>query len=81
MFRDDLGQGAEVADLDALSGKKRRARLDAIRDACQAYIAGPLKAQFAGLAASVIPEARFRLEPDPDDKDGQTLLFWCVVNA
>jgi hypothetical protein len=76
VFRDDLGQGAEVADLDALSGKKRRPRLDAIRDACQAYIAGPLKAQFAGLAASVIPEARFRLKPDPDDKDGQTLLFW-----
>ncbi|MDB5795300.1 MAG: hypothetical protein JWR25_1679 [Noviherbaspirillum sp.] len=76
VFRDDLGQAAEVADLDALSGKKRRARLDAIRAACQAYIAGPLTAQFVHLATSVIPEARFRLEPDPDDKDGQTLLFW-----
>lgn len=76
VFRDDLGQGAGVAALEALSGKKRRARLDAIREACQAYIAGPLAAQFAHLAASVIPEDRFRLEPDPDDKDGQTLLFW-----
>ncbi len=76
VFRDDLGQGAEVADLDALSGKKRRARLDAIRDACQAYITGSLTAQFAHLAASVIPADRFRLELDPDDKDGQTLLFW-----
>ena len=76
VFRDDLGQGAEVADLDALSGKKRRARLDAIRDACQAYIAGPLTAQFTHLAASVILEDRFRLEPDPDDKDSQSLLFW-----
>lgn len=76
VFRDDLGQSAEIADLDALSGKKRRARLDAIRDACQAYIAGPLTAQFAHLAASVIPEERFRLAPDPDDKDGQSLLFW-----
>ncbi|MCV0029245.1 nucleotidyl transferase AbiEii/AbiGii toxin family protein [Pseudomonas aeruginosa] len=76
VFRDDLGQSAEIADLDALSGKKRRARLDAIRDACQAYIAGPLTAQFTHLAASVIPEERFRLEPDPDDKDGQSLLFW-----
>jgi hypothetical protein len=76
VFRDDLGQGAAVTDLDALSGKKRRARLEAIRDACQAYIAGPLKAQFTHLAASVIPEARFRLESDPDDKDGQSLLFW-----
>lgn len=76
VFRDDLGQSAEIADLDALSGKKRRVRLDAIRDACQAYIAGPLTAQFTHLAASVIPEERFRLEPDPDDKDGQSLLFW-----
>ncbi|WP_247351187.1 nucleotidyl transferase AbiEii/AbiGii toxin family protein [Ralstonia pseudosolanacearum] len=76
VFRDDLGQSAEIADLDALSGKKRRARLDAIRDACQAYIAGPLTAQFTHLAASVIPDERFRLEPDPDDKDGQSLLFW-----
>lgn len=76
VFRDDLGQGAEVADLDALSGKKRRARLDAIRDACQAYIARSLTAQFTHLAASVIPKGRFRLELDPDDKDGQSLLFW-----
>ncbi|RUP23531.1 MAG: nucleotidyl transferase AbiEii/AbiGii toxin family protein [Curvibacter sp.] len=76
VFRDDLGQRAEVADLDALSGKKRRARLEAIRNACQAYIAGPLTAQFTHIAASVIPENRFRLELDPDDKDGQSLLFW-----
>ncbi len=76
VFRDDLGQAAEVAELDALSGKKRRARLDAIRDACQGYIAGTLTKQFTQLAASVIPAGRFRLEPDPEDKDGQTLLFW-----
>lgn len=76
VFRDDLGQGVEVADLDGLSGKKRRARLDAIRDACRSYIAGPLTTQFAEVAATAIPEARFRLEADPDDKDGQTLLFW-----
>lgn len=76
VFRDDLGQGVEVADLDTLSGKKRRARLAAIRDACQAYIAGPLTARFTPLAASIIPQDRFRLELDSDDKDGQSLLFW-----
>lgn len=76
VFRDDLGQATDVAELDALSGKKRRARLNAIRAACQTYIAGTLTEQFTQLAASVIPETRFRLEPDPDDKDGQTLLFW-----
>lgn len=76
VFRDDLGQAAEVAELDALSGKKRRARLEAIRVACQAYIAGPLADQFTQIACAVIPDGRFRLELDPDDKDGQTLLFW-----
>lgn len=76
VFRDDLGQRADVAELDALSGKKRRARLDAIRTACQTYIAGPLCKQFSQLAATVIPNARFRLEMDPEDQDGQTLLFW-----
>lgn len=67
VFRDDLGHAAEVADLDALSGKKRRARLDAIRAACQAYIAGQLMAQLAHLAATGIPGGRYRLELDPDD--------------
>lgn len=76
VFREDLGQSAEAADLDGLSGKKRRARLDAIRDACQSYIAGPLTAQFNELAATAMPKDRFKLEPDPEDKDGQTLLFW-----
>ncbi len=76
VFRDDLGQRVDAADLDALSGKKRRTRLEAIRAACQGYIAGPLKAQFTEIAQSVIPGGRFRLETDPDDKDGQTLLFW-----
>lgn len=70
------GQAADVAELVALSGKRRRARLDAIRIACQAYIAGPLTEQFTRLAASIIPRASFRLEPDPEDKDGQTLLLW-----
>lgn len=31
IFRDDLGEGATVDELEALSGKKRRRRLDAIK--------------------------------------------------
>ena len=76
VFRNDLGHAAEVPELDALSGKKRRARLDAIRTACQAHIGGPLKEQFTDISASIIPDGRFQLELDPDDPDGQTLLFW-----
>ena len=76
VFRGDLGQPVDVVELDALSGKKRRARLDAVRAACQAYIAGSLLQQLGDLASSVMPDRRFRLELDADDKDGQTLLFW-----
>ncbi len=76
VFRDDLGHAADVNDLEALSGKKRRARLAAIRDACQTYIVGPLATQLSGIAAEAVPTQRFRLEADPDDNDGQTLSFW-----
>lgn len=79
VFRDDLGQPVDVAELDALSGKKRCARLDAVRTACQAYIAGPLLEQLGALAASVMPADRFRLELDAEDRDGQTILFWYPV--
>ena len=43
MFRDDLHEPASVEELEALSNKKRRARLEAIRDACRVYITGPLR--------------------------------------
>lgn len=76
VFRDDIGQPADVAELDTLSGKKRRARLGAIRAACQAYIAETLLEQLGRLAKSAVPDGRFRLTLDPDDKDEQTLLFW-----
>jgi len=36
VFRDDLGEGASVEILEAISGKKRKEKLEAIRDACQA---------------------------------------------
>jgi Nucleotidyl transferase AbiEii toxin, Type IV TA system len=45
VFRDDIGEPATIEELEALSGNKRRARLDAIKDACQAYINGPLRAE------------------------------------
>ena len=35
VFRDDLGEPASVEELAALSGKKRQARLDAIKASCR----------------------------------------------
>lgn len=75
VFRDDLEQAATVEELEALSGKKRRARLDAIRDACRAYITGPLRDSLAGLLAEATDGAG-RVEIDQADPDGQTLLLW-----
>ena len=43
VFREDIGQDIEVDELEGLSGKQQRLRLDAIKQACQAYIQGTLK--------------------------------------
>ena len=68
-------------DLDALSGKKRRARLEAIKDACQTYINGPLRAELMvilqkQLRAAGLDAGAARVEADDTDPDGQTLLIW-----
>lgn len=66
VFREDIGQTVDATTLDALSGKQRRIRLDAIRDACQTYINGSLATQLAQRAEGV-GKGRMKLEPDPDD--------------
>jgi hypothetical protein len=80
VFREDIGQPATVEELEGLSGKKRAARLDAIRGACQEYIRGPLRDQMEALlrqalAAAVLPADRGRVELDADDPDLQSLLL------
>jgi hypothetical protein len=75
VFRDDLEEPASVEELEALSNKKRRAKLDAIRNACRAYITGPLNAFLAAQLADVTDGAG-RVEIDDADPDGQTLLLW-----
>lgn len=76
VFRDDLEFNADIAELGAISGKKRRALLDAIRTFCQSYINGPLIKQFSDSAVAAIPSGRFQLQVNPDDTKGQRLLFW-----
>ncbi len=75
VFRDDLDEPASVEELEVLSKKKRRDRLDTIRDACRAYITGPLR-EF--LAAQLIDatSGAGRVDVDGSDPDGQTLLVW-----
>lgn len=75
VFRDDLEEPASVEELEALSNKKRRAKLDAIRNACRAYITGPLREFLANRLADETNGAG-RVEVDEADPDGQTLLLW-----
>jgi hypothetical protein len=81
VFREDIGQATTVENLEALSGKKRNERLDAIRAACQTFINGPLREQLRGLLRTALETANLvpasgRVEADPDDPDGQSLLLW-----
>lgn len=78
VFRDDLGHPASIEELAALSGKKRQAALDEMRDACEAYINGSLLECLAALCAETrsrtgIEKGELRVEPDPRDR--QTLLL------
>src|SRR6202789_472346 len=86
VFREDIGQAATVEELEALSGKKRNARLEAIKDACQRYIQGPMLERLSVLMQQTLKNAnmnpnRARVEPDPADPDGQSLLLWYYDEA
>ncbi|AQR75082.1 nucleotidyl transferase AbiEii/AbiGii toxin family protein [Sphingomonas sp. LM7] len=79
VFRNDLGEGYSVEQLEAMSGKKRQAALDAIRAACEAHINGPLLEQISQIAAAALERngiegGRLRIEPDAEDS--QTLLVY-----
>ncbi len=81
IFRDDLGEAADIAELEALSGKQRRKRLDAIKSAAQAHVNGAMREQVAARLAETLEAAGLdpnggRVEADPDDPDQQSLLVW-----
>src|SRR3546814_2791751 len=64
-----------------MSGKKRQAKLDAIKAACQAFIGGDLLAQLSMTLADAITAAgqepgQPRVELDADDESRQSLLLW-----
>ena len=81
VFREDLGQAASIEELEALSGKKRHAKLDAIKSSCREYIQETLLGQFDDIVRSALTKTgieanRPSVVIDPDDQDGQSLLFW-----
>jgi len=76
VFRDDLGEAHSVEELQALSGKKREKALDAIRESCEAYIAGPLFENLTVVAAAATKRTGLEAKQlvIKRDKDLQTLL-------
>lgn len=79
VFRDDIGEGTSIEELEALSGKKRNLKLDAIKDACTAYIQGPLQEDLRRLVGQIAERTGLSLKEFkvlPDEDDGQTLLLW-----
>lgn len=81
VFRTDLGHTASMAELHAMSRKKREASLAAIKKACGEYIRQDLLVCFAKIVASAFANSGLditipQVTLDPDDPDGQSLLFW-----
>ena len=74
VFRADLGHGASMEELQALSRKKREASLDAIKNACREYIQQTLLTRFAAVAENAFTESGIEVQNpsvvvDPDDPD------------
>ena len=80
VFREDIGEAASFEDLEGLTRKKRTARLDAIRAACQTYIDGKLRAELNAIAIETMKAAgkdpaTLRVVLDGEDPDRQSLLI------
>ena len=77
VFRQDLGTPISIDDLERLSGKKRRAKLDQIRAACQQYLSATLRHELERLLLDAVGDdhrAAASVILDDTDPDGQTLL-------
>jgi hypothetical protein len=72
VYRDGLGFGADrdPTNPEGISGKKRKALFDELKEACGAYICGDLAAALGPLL-----DERCEIVRDDEDSDQQTLLI------
>ncbi len=80
VFREDIGQVADIENMEVLSGKQQRIRIDAIKNACEFYIQNQLKERMNKQMMSLFHEVGKPLTDDPvvsdpDDPYHQTLLL------
>ncbi|MDD8046186.1 MAG: nucleotidyl transferase AbiEii/AbiGii toxin family protein [Verrucomicrobiota bacterium] len=71
-----LGFDGDNAPEEALSNKRRKKRLDALREACQKCVKEDIRpALLEAIAADIPAPLSWELLDDPAAQDGQTLLF------
>ena len=70
-----LGFGGDRSPEKAASNKQRMQRLEDLRTACRRDIRETLAPALAARIGRVLSANSWRVEDDPDDADGQTLLF------
>ncbi len=73
--KESIGFGGDAAPDKALSKKQRKTRLQALMDACRAWVQGMLLSALAARITETPGPDGWRLEIDPDMPDGQCLLF------
>jgi hypothetical protein len=80
VFREDLGQGVSLEELEQLSSTKRKARMLAVKVACQPFIQGPVREHLTQLLGDTMRAAnlsgRAGVDVDADDPDQQSLVLW-----
>lgn len=80
MLRNDIGETTSVESLEALSGKKRQSKLDAIKQAGQGYIGGAFMEQLTAHFRDALERAQIeqptKVELDRDDASRQSTLLW-----
>jgi hypothetical protein len=80
VFRQDIGEAATFEELETLGSRQRNKRLDAIKQACQIYINGPLRTELEDLAKDTMQAAGrktadLRVSLDEHEPDRQSLLI------
>lgn len=73
--KEALGFGGEAAPDKAATSKQRKARLEALMEACRDWVQGTLQPALAARIAEALGPDGWKLEVDPDMPDGQCLLF------
>lgn len=73
--REFLGFGPDNDPEKAGGSNKTKAKLEELREACSKYVNGPLRNELGKEIERNLGKTGWTLEPDPSDKDNQTLLF------